>query len=70
MGIINKRVPNSASDSPKLVLILGIRLAQVANPKPWPKKNNATAMRMRCFCCREYAESVLNELITLIFQQN
>ncbi|MFM2362991.1 MAG: hypothetical protein RLZZ316_1893 [Bacteroidota bacterium] len=44
-GNANKMLPNAASLNCKLVFISGMRLAQLANDKPWQKKNTATAIR-------------------------
>ena len=38
IGMVNNRLPNSASFSPKLVLIVGILEAQEEKPKPERKK--------------------------------
>lgn len=44
-GNASKILPKPASLSCKAFLISGIRLAQLANDKPWQKKNTATAVR-------------------------
>jgi len=52
IGNANKIFARPASLKCNVVLISGMRLAQLAKQRPWQKKNTETAMRI---CSLEYA---------------
>ena len=63
MGIASRIVPSSASFNPNDDLIVGIRDAQLANPKPEVKKK--MLRNMRCLFL-----SSMNEMCANIRQKN